>query len=389
MLGIDTLTVGVPLSIVTAEEFLKQCLYFTEEEAKDCLRQMIIAKAKYKSQLCDMKYLRRLIEYGKYMQTKKPIKYIRFAYFKNTMEFCLLICVSPFEVVYCRKAKPNELFTGSDEEVADFNINMADIIARICWNVNYSENADIRTEFRSKMFFNKMYLLRIDYTCNLVTEKEKVPLYISLYNSTVLEKHNFKRSNKYKQNCVRVKNKQTAVILYDKEAQIKNCSPEYAKEAEGIIRFEVQHKKSAKIRNLKKEYGGLNLNLLYREVALAQLLYYWCLLLPEGDFYKWNALIKKLDCLGLTNSQKEKIIDVFIVNQNSHSVATARNSFKLKSRFNFKSEAKAKAAFDKRIKATSALGIAPYAVPVEKSVKYGIHKYDYGSCLPSLFPQIA
>lgn len=388
MLGVDTLTVGVPLSIVTAKEFLKLCLYFTEEEADNCIREMALSKGKYKAQLCDRISLRKLIEYGKYIRNKTPIKFLRFAFFPRTCEFCLIICVSPIEVLHYAKAKPTELFSGNDEAIGEFHLHMANIIATICWNaMMYTENRDIRAELKKAMFFNNIYLLRIDYTADLKANEEKVPLYISLYNSTVLEKQRFQRSNKFKHNCVRVKNKQTAVVLYDKKAQLERCYPEYADEAAGIIRYEVQHKKTAKIRSIKKEYGGLNINLLYREVALAQLLHYWRLLLPEGDFLKWNALIKKLD--ELNTRLRNKCISDLKFSQLKHSIATAIKKYWAEHRSSYSSEERAQAAFYKSIKAISSLGIAPYAVPVEKSVNYGIHKYDYGSCLPSLFAQIA
>ena len=369
---IDTLTLAIPIPLRSASYFFVYCLNFTEAEAKDYIlrrRGSILTSTNNKTAA------EKIRTYKHYIISHNYIRNLRITYNDFRREFYIVFVVSAFEVAHQRKAKPNELFDCERTTIGDFFINIAGIVINLFAGLlKNCPDEYVKAEVREKFFFNNIKVWRIDYSKNLNVATSLLKLYLHLYNCSVLERRKFKRKNKFKKNAVRVSNKQTTVIMYDKYAETQVKHPELASYAEGIIRVEVQHRKPSKVRELKEKYGN-NADLMSKETALTELTFYWHLLLPEGDFFKQNAMIKKLD--GLPARQRNKIIAFLKFLQLKHSIATAREKYN------------SNQTFDKHLHTISSLGIAPYAVPIHKCRDYSINERKLGSCLPSLFPQIA
>ncbi|PGW87618.1 hypothetical protein COE01_00625 [Bacillus thuringiensis] len=217
---------------------------------------------------------------------------------------------------------------------------------------------------------------RIDYCVNLFSAN--AAQYIELIKKADIPKrfepvmvYDLKNKKKklYK-NAYYVQNKSICLNFYDKQYQLLQVNDDIvATDANGIIRFEIQCKKT-KVNNLCRKYSISNslYNLSQDELSQSTLLKYYISSIGVGDYYTLTEAKKIIrDATNYTNKKKQYMIAVLDLVSKKKYVWKARNESNICPK-----------KFDKTLKHLAELGINPVTIPSRWKIQF----------LPNLLPDI-
>ena len=351
---IDTATLALEVTATTFVNFLRKNFNFTEEESVGyiCAKRR---KHSYGNTNSKIDTAVRNYIYGYKRQFSFELKNLRILFSDKTgyIYFILSFHFNDFIPSNMKKSNnPYQLFNGTDEHVETFRRNFFYMVYPLFLDCCSKDELEFYTDF------NNARLWRIDYSFNFQVPEALVPLYLHQFNGAVIEKNRLRKTTKFKYNSVHLCNKSTAVVIYDKYAEVINNNRPSPDSARGLLRYEVRLRKAKTITNLKDTAKLNNTDLLKRDFAINMLLKYWDLLLPTGDFYKGTAANKKIRD-ELSPRQANKIIKFLKMIQDKHSVNTARkaNTCTVKT-------------FDSNLTTLNNMDIAPFLMPINKCRDY-------------------
>ncbi len=353
---LDTATLALEVNTGTFVNFLRKNFHVTEEAAYSyiCYKRRNHAYGNTNSKI-DTAVKNYIYKYKSYFSFVLKNMRILFSNKTGYIYFILSFHFNDFIPYDMRNNNnPYQLFNGTDEHIDTFRRNFFYLVFPLFLDCCSKDELEFYTEF------NNARLWRIDYSFNFQVPEALVPLYLHQFNGSVIEKNRLKKTTKFKYNSVHLCNKSTAVVIYDKHAEVINNNRPSPDSARGMLRYEVRLRKAKTITTLKDKYKLNNTELLKCDFAMDILLKYWDLLLPTGDFYKGTAANKKIR--GESSSrQANKLINFLKMIQDKHSVNTARkaNTCTVKT-------------FDSNLDTLNNMDIAPYLIPIHKCRDYGV-----------------
>lgn len=152
-----------------------------------------------------------------------------------------------------------------------------------------------------------------------------------------------------------LENKSVCINFYNKKSQLIQVLGEKADitKAEGIIRFEIQCKKT-KVNNLVKKYGIENClyELTKSGLSIYNLLYYYDKTIGCEDYYSLRKAREIIDQSGYKQKHKKQLVRVLKLIAQKRSVWKARDEYK-----------NGKKAFNEALKKIKKLHINPVTIP--------------------------
>jgi hypothetical protein len=188
---------------------------------------------------------------------------------------------------------------------------------------------EIHLDLNTFMFWT---LKRIDYAVNISTPH--VEEYIKLFQRAGkpyrfdMIYDNTSKCRKHKEGSFYLRSKSVRINFYDKANERLNNTGKEVESSKDILRFEVQLLKSktdAMKYSYKFELKELH-NFLSEEVSTEQLSIYYNRAIGQGNYYKLDKAIKKINESDHTQGTKEKLIQVLKEVNAARSIWKARDN---------------------------------------------------------------